>query len=923
MEDKTTGAQSPGKNVEKAGLVGRYRILAKLGQGGMGCVYKAQDTKLDRIVALKILSPVIAMDKMAIQRFQREAKSNANLHHPHIVTLYDFETVGSLPFFTMDFIDGGSLKSVMEKEELPFKRSCELLLQILDAVSYAHRQGLIHRDIKPANILIDKEGIPFVADFGLAKALREETQISHTGAVIGTPAYMSPEQAEGDPDNPVDIRSDIYSVGAMFYEMLTHKPPFEGHTSVRILHKVLYEEVKSLRALNPGIPEELERICLKALAKKKEQRYQNATEMMTDIRHYLEEKVSDVAEPSASQRTQIRLWARYAVGVSILAAVFLLLLVILLWRLLSQSAPTPNVSDASKNTTLSPEPTQTKPDKPGTPAHPTPDKPQPQSAADIAESEAKQKWEEINRLPAAGIEKKLELLEQFLAESRYARSSLANQAIPLRDSLKKQVNNEESARIYKQLRAELPSDNPLLVWENLDRFPGKYMDTVAGNWVTKEKEECQKVVLLALQQYAHILEDIMQRKNFAELTRIDRLGFPEHPSLNPKIASPDPTQPPSQWFLQRQKILEKMGQQNPLVGQSYRELLRVYEQVKTEQSKQETQHTAADRPPGEKSEPTPPSSDKPGTDPLVKSYYSFMQDELPQLVVSRKFNEGLERLKNISMQINKKHDIPDTTRAEVENSVLELEGLKRFFYETLNRAELQHRIVQIGSISGKVFKVEGRHITLRLKQNQGQLRIPIERLKGTTLADIVGEENQNAKCLYYLGLSLFHENELALAEKYLTAAANQWYAPATKLMEKLAQKQKQMRKEPVIKNKTEATPPADSKTVPSNQKQQIAFSTLLESFRKADKDIYEKCCGTMLPARLKEVIWQEGKLMKSTSVVDKRWEAISEKKGYWVFKVKNDNVLAQFRLDMLLGKDEEWKVIGLLLLAKEHLGDQK
>lgn len=284
---------------EKVQQLGRYRIISKIGQGGMGCVYKAHDTKLDRIVALKTFSSSVTPEEDDIQRFEREARTNAKLHHPHIVTLYDFEKLGDIYFLTMDFIEGCSLKEFLKHERIPFTKACQLVLPILDALGYAHRLGIVHRDIKPANILINKEGTPFITDFGLAKGLADSAQISHSGTIIGTPSYMAPEQASADSKSQVDTRSDIYSLGALFYEMLTLKPPFAGESAIQVLGQLLSKEVPPPRELNPQIPAELENICLKALAKNKEERYQTATEMASDITRYLEAEKSSGAKAGA------------------------------------------------------------------------------------------------------------------------------------------------------------------------------------------------------------------------------------------------------------------------------------------------------------------------------------------------------------------------------------------------------------------------------------------------------------------------------------------------------------------------------------------------------------------------------------------------------------------------------------------------
>lgn len=263
--------------------LGRYSLLSQLGQGGMGIVYKAYDNRLERTVALKVLSsPQITPE--AIQRFEIEAKANARLHHPHIVTLYDFEHDGSSYFFTMELIEGCSLEQLLATKNLSLTDACQMMIPILDAIGYAHEEGIIHRDIKPNNILVNKRGEPVVSDFGLAKILEGTSHISNRGKILGTPGYMSPEQIQGD---PLDRRSDIFALGALFYKMLTGKPCYQGDTPIAVLYQVLSHPIPNLREVNPDIPPTLEKICIKALAQDKNDRYQNTEEMAKALRHFL------------------------------------------------------------------------------------------------------------------------------------------------------------------------------------------------------------------------------------------------------------------------------------------------------------------------------------------------------------------------------------------------------------------------------------------------------------------------------------------------------------------------------------------------------------------------------------------------------------------------------------------------------------
>ena len=273
--------------------LGRYQLIRKIGEGGMGQVFQAYDVSLERTVALKLLLPGNT-DETAIQRFIREAKSTAKLRHPHIVPIYDLEQYKNHYFIVMDFVDGWPLDKLIIHRKLTLNRVCLVTTSVLDALAYAHRSDIIHRDIKPQNILLDKQGTPFVTDFGLAKVIGSKTaKISQTGSILGTPAYMSPEQAKSDPAESVDARSDIYSMGAVFYEMLTGQPPFTGDSAFTILYKLASEAIVPPAQINPQIPEILERICLKALCKEKENRYAQAEDMADDLRSYLQQQTSD------------------------------------------------------------------------------------------------------------------------------------------------------------------------------------------------------------------------------------------------------------------------------------------------------------------------------------------------------------------------------------------------------------------------------------------------------------------------------------------------------------------------------------------------------------------------------------------------------------------------------------------------------
>jgi beta-lactam-binding protein with PASTA domain/predicted Ser/Thr protein kinase len=258
---------------------GRYRIQRKLGAGGMADVYLAEDQELGRRVAIKILNGRHANDDQFIERFRREAKNAAALNHPNIVSIYDRGEAEDTYYIAMEYLDGKTLKElIVGRGKAPVNVAIEYARQILSALRFAHRHGIVHRDIKPHNVLVDGEGRVKVTDFGIARA--GTSQMTETGSIVGTAQYLSPEQARG---GEVDQRSDLYSLGVVLYELLTGKTPFEGDTPVEIAMKHLSNAPKPPSKLRPDIPEELDLVVLRALAKNPEDRYQSADEMEADL----------------------------------------------------------------------------------------------------------------------------------------------------------------------------------------------------------------------------------------------------------------------------------------------------------------------------------------------------------------------------------------------------------------------------------------------------------------------------------------------------------------------------------------------------------------------------------------------------------------------------------------------------------------
>ena len=265
---------------------GNYTILEEISRGAMGVVYKARQHHLDRIVALKVLLAGELATEAQVARFRREAQAAARLRHPAIVPIHEVGVVDGKHFYTMDYIKGRDLSDLIRSGEISTRRALDVAAQVADALDYAHTKGIIHRDIKPSNIMVDGEGGIHIMDFGLAKQIDSDTKFTRTGTTIGTPAYMPPEQASGD-TRRVDQRADIYSLGAVLYEMLTAQAPFSGDTMMNTLMKVLNDEPVPPKRLNPRIHRDIQTIVLKAMEKSPERRYPTMRAFATDVRHFI------------------------------------------------------------------------------------------------------------------------------------------------------------------------------------------------------------------------------------------------------------------------------------------------------------------------------------------------------------------------------------------------------------------------------------------------------------------------------------------------------------------------------------------------------------------------------------------------------------------------------------------------------------
>lgn len=261
--------------------VGGYRIVEQRGQGGMSTVYRAYHAALDRYVALKVLHPMFKGDREFLARFQREARIVARLEHPNIVAIYDFSEHEGTPYLVMRFVEGRTLKALLSEEHpLPLPRILDILRPVCEALEYAHGQGVLHRDVKPSNVLIERDGKVFVTDFGLAKMVQSGDATISQDRMIGTPQYISPEQAKGE---AVDQRTDLYSLGVVLYEMVVGRVPYTADTPFAVVHDHIFSPLPLPSRVNPAVPPAVEQVILKALAKAPADRYQTALEFFRSL----------------------------------------------------------------------------------------------------------------------------------------------------------------------------------------------------------------------------------------------------------------------------------------------------------------------------------------------------------------------------------------------------------------------------------------------------------------------------------------------------------------------------------------------------------------------------------------------------------------------------------------------------------------
>ncbi|MDQ3007467.1 MAG: serine/threonine protein kinase, partial [Chloroflexota bacterium] len=262
--------------------VGPYRIIEQLGQGGMATVFKAYHASLDRYVAIKALHPAFNQDPNFEARFQREARVVAKLEHPNIVPVYDYAEHEKRPYLVMKFIEGDTLKAKLDEGPLSSEEISKIVDAVGSALSYAHRQGVLHRDIKPSNVLVAQDGQMYLADFGLARIAQSGESTLSSDMIMGTPQYISPEQAMGKKD--LDERTDLYSFGVMLYEMVVGQVPFNADTPFSVIHDHIFSPLPLPHMVNKNVPESVERVLLKALAKERDHRYETVSQMVSAFR---------------------------------------------------------------------------------------------------------------------------------------------------------------------------------------------------------------------------------------------------------------------------------------------------------------------------------------------------------------------------------------------------------------------------------------------------------------------------------------------------------------------------------------------------------------------------------------------------------------------------------------------------------------
>ena len=323
----------PLSDLKKIRYFGDYELLEEVARGGMGTVFKARQATLKRLVALKLISSGVLASHESVKRFKAEAEAAAGLDHPNIVPIHEIGEHDGQHYFSMKFIDGPTLGQALGRKPMPTRRAAELLITVARAVHFAHQRGVLHRDLKPGNILLDAEGEPHLTDFGLAKFLQKDSTLTMTNAVLGTPAYMSPEQGRGD-TKAVTTAADVYGLGAILYETLTGTPPFAGGTSLETIRQVLEQEPRRPSVFNQEVGRDLETICLKCLEKEPGKRYGSAEDVAAELDRFLRGEPIQARPVSAPEK--FWRWCRrkpaLATTVILLHLVFALGLAGILWQ---------------------------------------------------------------------------------------------------------------------------------------------------------------------------------------------------------------------------------------------------------------------------------------------------------------------------------------------------------------------------------------------------------------------------------------------------------------------------------------------------------------------------------------------------------------------------------------------------------------
>jgi eukaryotic-like serine/threonine-protein kinase len=331
--DAVAPPEASGAELAAPQQFGKYELLEEVGRGGMGVVFRARQTDLDRTVALKMILSNRLASTDDVRRFYAEARAAGSLRHPNIVAIHEVGQAHGQHFFAMDFVEGRSLAQALREGPFDARRAAQCLAVIGRAVDYLHEHKIIHRDLKPSNILVAADGTLFVTDFGVAKALGVARPQTETGAIVGTLGYMSPEQA-GGPSSEISFQSDIYSLGAILFELLTGRPPFRNPNPLDTLMQVIQGEPPRPRQLNPTVPPALERICLKCLEKEPHNRYESAAALVDDLERYLRDEPPKIGPPGISQ--SLWRWARREPTLAAhLAAVASSALIVQIWYMIS------------------------------------------------------------------------------------------------------------------------------------------------------------------------------------------------------------------------------------------------------------------------------------------------------------------------------------------------------------------------------------------------------------------------------------------------------------------------------------------------------------------------------------------------------------------------------------------------------------